>query len=270
MDTDIHTTSRATRADRARQIAVVVGGLVALVGAMAGSGVFGGTRVQDASDGALSATATVIAPAGPAFAIWSVIYAGLIGYSVWQLLPRQAQRDRHRRTGWWILTSQLLNAAWILSVQAGPLWLSVIVIVALLSVLALIFVRLQRIRSAGWQDAVVMDGTIGLYLGWVMVATIANITAWLVALGFNGFGWSEDAWGIIVLSAGTAVSVAVSIWSRGRLTPAVATAWGFAWISVGRLTSEPPSAVVGVAAAIAAGVALAVAVIARLAGPPPR
>ena len=253
-----------TVADRARQVAVVVGSLVALAGAMAGSGVFGGTQVKDAADGALSATATVIAPAVPAFSIWSVIYLGLLGYAVRQALPRQAARERHRGTGWWILASQLLNAAWILSVQAGLLGASVLIIIVLLIVLVLIFIRLQHIPADVWQDAVTMDGTIGLYLGWVTVATIANITAWLVDFGFTGFGWPADTWGVAVLVAGVAIAASLSVWSRGRLTPALATAWGFAWVSVGRLASEPLSTAVGVAASVAAAITVGIAVIVRV------
>lgn len=88
-------------------------------------------------------------------------------------------------------------------------------LIVLLIVLVLIFIRLQHIPSDGWQDAVKMDGTIGLYLGWVTVATIAKITAWLVDVGFMGFGRPADTLGVALLVAGVAIAASLSVWSRG-------------------------------------------------------
>lgn len=81
--------------------------------------------------------------------------------------------------------------------------------------LVLIFIRLQHIPSDGWQDAVTMEGTIGIYLGWVTVATIANITAWLVDVGFMGLGWPADTWTVAMLLPGVAIAASLSVWSRG-------------------------------------------------------
>src|SRR5690625_7537394 len=67
---------------------------VAIVLSFLGSGALGGTPINAAADGALSADATPFAPAGPAFSLWSVIYAGLVGYAVYQLLPAQPQGSR--------------------------------------------------------------------------------------------------------------------------------------------------------------------------------
>lgn len=254
-----------TPADRVRQVTVLLGGLLALFGAFLGSGALGGTPVQDAAGGALAADATLLAPYGPAFSIWSVIYAGLLGYAIWQLLPSQASRPRHRLLSWWILASQVLNALWILSVQAGFLGASVVIIAVLLLVLIIVFVRMRQLDARGWIDMLTMDATMGLYLGWVTVATIANITAWLVAIGFDGFGWPPEVWGLIVIVVGATISVATALWSRGRLAPALATAWGLAWIGVARVVDEPSSALVGATAFTAAALVLAAALIARLA-----
>src|ERR1700712_3333628 len=124
-----------TSHDTVRQIVVAVSAVLALIGSFIGSGAAGGTPIQDAAGGALSATATPIAPAGSAFSIWSVVYLGLLAYAVWQALPAPKTSARQRVLGYWIAASLLLNAAWILSVQFDQLGLSVPVIVALLVVL---------------------------------------------------------------------------------------------------------------------------------------
>ena len=130
------------RADLARLLTVTVSEVLCVLGTMLGVGVFGGPQVAEAAGGALSAEATLVAPATPAFSIWSVIYIGLAAYTVWQWLPAQRTAERHRRIGWLVAASMLLNAGWLLVVRAGWLWPSVLVIVALVVVLGLLVRRL--------------------------------------------------------------------------------------------------------------------------------
>ena len=250
--------------DITRQVTVAVSAVAAVIGSFIGSGAAGGTPIQEASGGALSATATPIAPDVPAFSIWSVIYLGLLAYAVWQLLPKQSGAERHRRLGYWVAASLLLNAAWILSVQFDLLWLSLPVIVALLAVLARAFVLCLRYRPSGVVDAVVTDGTLGLYLGWVSIATAANATAVLVAAGFTGFDVDPDAWAVAVLAIAAAVGVVVGIVGRGRIAPALSLSWGLAWVAVGRLTGELVSVPAGLTAIAAAAVVLLVTAVARV------
>ncbi|WP_374946859.1 tryptophan-rich sensory protein [Agreia sp.] len=253
--------STATTADRIRQVVVAISAVIAVVGSFIGAGLAGGTPIQDAAGGSLSADSTPIAPAGPAFSIWSVIYLGLLAYAVWQLLPAQASAPRQRQVGYWVAASLILNAAWILSVQFDQLALSCVVIVLLLAVLARTFVLLVDGRPTGIVETIVLDGTLGLYLGWVSIATAANLAAGLTTAGFDGFGWGEDAWAVIVLAIAALVGVLLAIRGRGRLAPAASLAWGLAWVAVSRTTGE----LISQPAMIAAIAAAAVVVIATLA-----
>ena len=264
--------STATRAepnppqpsDVVRQVVVVVAAVLAVVLAAVGSGAFGGTSVSGASGGALSADATPIAPATTAFSIWSVIYLGLVAYAVYQALPRQRSVDRHRRLGYWVAASMLLNAAWLFAaVQLGQVWLSVVVIVALLAVLARIFVTLFRTETRGWVDALVTDGTMGLYLGWVSVATAANVAAALVESGFDGFGVPSGVWSTVVLAVAGLSGVAVALAGRGRLAPMLSLVWGLSWVAVGRFAGQPLDTAAGVTALVAAVVVLVVTISVR-------
>lgn len=256
--------------DRLRQIIVLVLSLLAIAGAFIGSGAFGGTPVQDASGGALSSESTLIAPAGPAFSIWSVIYLGLFAYAVWQLFPRQAARTVHRRVGYLMAASMLLNAAWIGVVQLGSVGGSVFVIIVLLAALGITFSILRRTarddasRSERVVQAIVLDGTLGLYLGWVTIATAANVSAWLTDIGFDGFGLDPEIWGVTVVVVAAIVGIATAMVGRGRFTPAIALAWGLSWLAVARLTGEPDSRIVAIAAIIAAVLVLTAAVLTRV------
>ncbi|QYF72238.1 tryptophan-rich sensory protein [Cryobacterium sp. PAMC25264] len=253
--------------DLLRQGTVLLSAILALVGSFIGSGAAGGTPIQTASGGALAADATPIAPGGPAFAIWTPIYAGLVLYAIWQFLPRQKTDPRQRRLGYAIAASLLLNAAWILSVQFDLLWLSVPVIVLLLAVLVWIFLIVQDTRPRTLVETVLVDGTLGLYLGWVCVATAANITAVLVAAGFTGFGLSPDVWGVVVIAVAGLVGVLLAVIGRGRLTPTLALCWGLAWVAFARLTGDLLSTPTAVAAIVAVVAVVVVTVVVRVPAP---
>lgn len=245
-----------------KRIAVAVSAVVAVIGAYVGSGAAGGTPIQDAAGGALSASSTAIAPDGPAFSIWSVVYAGLIGYAVLQLF-RTANDERHERLVVPAVLSLLLNAAWILSVQFGFLWASEPIIVALLVVLIWTFTILRRTPSRGVVEAILTDGTFGLYLGWVCVATAANTAAVLTAAGFRGFGLGQDPWGVVVAAVAGLVGVLIALWGRGRLAPMASVAWGLAWVAVARFEGPLVSVPTAVAAVVAAAAVVVVTVVVR-------
>lgn len=241
--------------DTIRRLAVTLAALVCAFGTAVGTGLIG-TRVAESAGGSLSDEATLIAPAGPAFSIWSVIYLGLAGYVVWQWLPANATDTRARATGWLAAASMVLNAAWLLVTQQGWLWASVAVILVLALVLKVIAEQLSTRTARGWGERIVVDGTFGLYLGWVAVATCANIAATLVASGVADTGTGPEIVTVVILL----VVLALGWWYSHRYTNAVrwavaaAMAWGVAWIAYGRLGDEPASTLVGVSAiAVALG-----------------
>ncbi|PJI94206.1 tryptophan-rich sensory protein [Luteimicrobium subarcticum] len=243
--------------DTARRTVVVVAAVVALAVSTVGSGAFGGTPIADAAGGALSASATRVAPGTGAFSIWPVVYLGLLALAVVQALPSRARSARHRATGWWVAASAVLNAVWVLVVQAGWLWVSVAVIAALVAVLCVVAVRLARTPADGAAEAVLVDGTVGLYLGWVCVATIANAAAALADADVGGLGLGATTWSVVLLVV--AALLALALVSRLRtdlglcVGVALAVAWGIAWIGVGR-TVDPVDDVVAVVAWVAAAV----------------
>ncbi len=252
---------------------VLAGGILATVVAFLGAGVVGGTPVAEAAGGWLGQDATPVAPATPAFRIWSVIYLGLLAYSVWQLLPAQRRSSRQRTLRPWAAASMVLNAAWIWSVQLDQLTLSLVVIVVLLGVLVRMLLLTLEAPAESRLGAVVADGTFGLYLGWVTVATVANVAAVLAANGLEGLGPPAGRWddvaAAVVLAAAAGVGVVTAWRSGGRLAPAVGLGWGLTWIGVGRLGGDWASAITATAAFLAAVVVLVAAVMVRPAGPVP-
>jgi hypothetical protein len=247
---DVLVAQRATRQDRIRQVTVISSAVFAVIASFIGSGAAGGTPIQDAVGGALSADATLLSPDQPAFLIWTTIYAGLLAYAVWQALPTPATAPRQRRLGYWIAASMVLNGVWILMVQWGQLLISCFVIAGLLAVLAVIFVKLVDSRPSGLIETIVLDGTMGLYFGWVTIATVANVTALLVVIGFTGFQTPEHWWSIGMIIVAGLIGIGVAIRGRGRLTPALALSWGLFWIAISRFTGTLHSTPTAIAALI--------------------
>ena len=173
------------RRDILRQSSVIAAASFMVIAAFIGTGAAGGTSVQDLQGGALDADGSFLAPGRPAFGIWTVIYAGLLAYTVWQALPGQRASARQRSMGWWIALTMVLNGGWLVTSQFGPLVSTVVAIVALLAALGWTFHRavVTKEHQSPWLDSLLIDGVTGLHLGWVSVATVANVAAWLTAVG---------------------------------------------------------------------------------------
>lgn len=247
--------------DLPRLLTVTAAEIICLVGSMIGSGVFGGPEMAEAAGGALSTDATPIAPGGPAFSIWFVIYVGLALYTVWQWLPAQRSADRHRRIGWWVAASMVLNAAWLLVVRQGWLVMSVVVIVVLVLVLGLIVDRLADSGYDSTADAVLTGGTFGLYTGWVAVAVCANIAATLADAGVDPGDAGADLAAVGVLAAAALVGVFLAWRTAGNLAIGLAMGWGLTWIAIERGFGEPASEVTAISAVVAVLVVVASTVV---------
>ena len=244
--------------DLTRQIVVISAFCFMIVAAMVGSGLFGGTSVEDLQDGALSSEGSYLAPASTAFSIWSVIYVGLFAYTVWQAFPRQRERSRQRAVGWLIAGTMVLNGLWLVTAQFLTLPLTVLSIVLLLALLCVTFRATLLNPGRGVLDALLIDGVTGLHLGWVTLATVANTSAWLTTIVPAQAGGNAALWGIAVLVVVAVIGIGIAWASGWRIAPGLAMAWGLTWIGIGRLAGEPESTPIGVAAIVVAAVVLLV------------
>ena len=249
-----------------RPLVVTGSAVVMVIGTLAGFGLLG-TRVEESSGGAFAADATLLTPATPAFSLWSLIYLGLLGYVIWQW--RALDSPRAARIAWPAAASMLLNALWLGVTQLGWLWPSVAVILTLALVLGVLVRRLGAHPPTSRLEAVVVDGTFGVYLGWVSVASVANITAVLVDAGIDpGAPWAEVL-AVAVLVGAALLGIVYAARLGGRWAIAAAMAWALAWIAVGRLAGPLYSTATAVAAVLAGVAVLAATAVLRRADPVP-
>ncbi|TYC98413.1 tryptophan-rich sensory protein [Arthrobacter echini] len=237
--------------DIVRQSVVTLSAVACILGSAAGVGVFGGPSIADAAGGLFSPDATLLAPSSSAFSIWSLIYVGLVAYTVFQWLPSQRRSARQRRLGWTVAASMLLNLAWILSAQAGLLVLSLIIIMLLFFTLLVAVRTLNAFPGSSRLEGALVDTPIGLYLGWILVAAAANAAALLTARNADLFAWGGDTWAIVGIAAVLITAAVVCSTDRGRLAVAAATSWGLLWIAVERALGEPSAIDVAFTAVLA-------------------
>lgn len=226
--------------------------VVTLVGVVIGNGLLG-SEESVGEEGSIASTQTLITPAGPAFSIWSLIYLFLFAYVIWQALPAGSRSARAPSVIAPAVASLVLNAAWIVVVlQVGSAWGSVAVMVLLVASLVVLHRRLRASAPESTAERWVLDIGFGLYLGWINVATAANITFALVLSDVTPAADVAVPIAIGVLVAVVAVAAYVVRGVSEPLAVGAAMAWGLAWICVDRLGTEPESMAVAVAAGVAA------------------
>ena len=233
----------STLTDLVRNVVVALLAIAQVVVAVLAGGAVGAVAREYASP---------LLAAGWAFAVWLPIYAGFLGYAVFQALPGQRARQVHRETGWWMAASALFSVGWVLAFAANWLPLAELLIIALLVSIAIVFGRFCRTPAEGGAERVVARGTVALYAGWLCMATPMATAATGVWFGLPGTGALAAIAAVVVLLAVTAI---VS-WAVLSGTAVVLFAAGAVWAIVGIALNEPPASVV-VAGAVAIVIVLA-------------
>jgi hypothetical protein len=168
-------------------------------------------------------------PAGFTFSIWSIIYLGLIGFAIYQFSFWNKQNQLLSRINWKIIASGIFNCLWIFAWHYLLFELTLPLMIGLLVSLVLVNIDIyQYARDNEFNPKFtwLIRISFGIYLGWICVATIANISVFLTYINWGGFGLSPEFWLFVTLSAG--VAVAVLLMKRlYAFTAAVAIAWGF-------------------------------------------
>ena len=164
-------------------------------------------------------------PAGPTFSIWGVIYLLLLIYCVVQF--RGSNMEAISNISWLFGVTCFLNAIWIVFWHYGKLPLSLLVMLGLL--VSLIYINIL-IRDLPFG---ILKATFGIYLGWICIATIANVIALLVNEGWNGFNISQETWTIIMILAGTLI-VGLTVYRLKNPFIGLSVIWAFIGIAIKR------------------------------------
>lgn len=215
--------------DVIRQIVVLLSTLgVIVVNGLANALPLNGQGTGEISDG----FDVYFVPAGYVFSIWGLIYLGLLAYSIYQVLPSQRENPRLRRTGWLYVLSCAANVAWLFLWHYEVFTFTVLAMGILLLSLIAIYLLLDTGRSqVSAAETWLVRVPFSIYLGWITVATIANVTALLAYWDWGAWGISPEAWTLIMLAIATVVGGVMSF-TRGDIAYALVLIWAFSGIAI--------------------------------------
>lgn len=164
-------------------------------------------------------------PTGLTFSIWGIIYLLLAAYCVVQFTG--SNKEAVSDISWLFAISCILNALWIVFWHYGRLPLSVIVMLGLFVTLIGINISIRELPFG------IIKAAFGIYLGWICIATIANITALLVNANWNGFNIPQETWTVIMIIIGM-ILIGLTIYRLKNPFTGLAVIWAFIGIAIKR------------------------------------
>jgi hypothetical protein len=198
--------------------------LVIAVSYISQTGVINGNTM-----GSLSAEYyNLFTPASYAFAIWGIIFLALLafsGYQLFQAFKARKDLDFLRKTGYWFFIANMANVAWVFAWLNEFTGLSVLLMFLILFSLIKVILNtnmerwdapLKIIAFSWWPNC--------LYSGWIAVASIANVSAYLVKIGWNAPFFSEEIWTVIMIAIAGLLNIAM-IYTRNMREFAAVGVW---------------------------------------------
>lgn len=143
---------------------------------------------------------TLITPSGYVFSIWGIIYILLGVFIVYQALPSQQGKGFQSKIGWFFVVSSLLNCIWLFLWQFEFLTFTVLIMFLLLTSLIFIYVRVGIGKTkAPIIEKLAVYVPFSIYLGWITIASVANVATVLVSLNWGGFGLNAQIWTTLIV-----------------------------------------------------------------------
>lgn len=171
---------------------------------------------------------TGFTPPGYVFGIWSIIYLGLIAFSIAALRAVPRTRARIERIIGPYLLNAVGNCAWIIVWHSRMVLVSVLVMLFILATLIVIFWRLRNLQRPTWSEFLVVDGVFSLYFGWITAATLLNFANLCFDLKWYPFDLTMDQWALVSVAFATAIYVWMGSVTRDAVYCAV-----FVWAGIG-------------------------------------
>lgn len=174
----------------------------------------------------------LIVPANYAFAIWGLIYIGLFAFAIYQVLPSQRENPNLRKTGYLLTIASVAQCVWVYLFLSRYFAASVIAMLWILIPLIIMYLRLGiGVTHASRGERWFIRYPIGIYLGWISVATIVNIASALFINDWNGFGISPENWTAIMVIIATFIAT-LSLTQRQDFTYSGVTVWALIAIAI--------------------------------------
>jgi hypothetical protein len=167
-------------------------------------------------------------PAGYVFSIWGLIYLALFAFTIYSVTPKGRADTRIDQVAWLVIASNLFNAVWIFLWHYQQFPLTLIAMAGLLITLLAIYLKLRiGLEKRNIADRLLVELPFSLYLGWITVATVANVSQVLYAsMGWRGSPFSEPIWAVVMLVVAALLGVLMIFLRREVVYPLVLV-WAF-------------------------------------------
>lgn len=245
---------------RSRLLLPIVNAL-ALVWALVWNGLANALPLGGMNTGELSDLyPNLFVPAGLTFSIWGLIYLALLGFVVagFVFARRPESDDPVARLGPWFAVNTVANGLWIIAWHYRYVAVSLAVMGVILASLIAMYLRLGvgRRPSSGALETWAVRAPVSLYLGWITVATIANVTTLAIDLGAPAYGAVPAALTVAVLAVALGITARMLAAHRDVVFAGVVV-WAFAGIAIARSGSSAEGAALVYAVAIGGAVLVA-------------
>ena len=205
---------------------------------LSNTGIFNGNTMSTVS----ARYQNYFTPAGYAFSIWGLIYLGLAAFVIYHAIiafKNSHEKNVVLKVGWWFVISCLANSAWIFAWLYDYTGLSVIIMIILLFSLVMIILRTRmELDDLPMKQIAFVWWPFSLYAGWITVALIANVSAWLTKINWDGFGISSIAWTILMIIVAGIIYL-IMTWQRIMREYALVGVWGLVAVAVANWTDQP-------------------------------
>lgn len=205
--------------------------IVIAVNFLAQTGKINGKTVGEISD----KSANLFTPADYAFSIWGLIYIALLafsGFMVYQAFSNGKHIDFIKNTSIWFIVANLGTALWVIAWLYGFTGMSVVLMFLILAkLLKLIINNDMEIWDAPFKVIAFYWWPICLFSGWITVASIANMAAWLTEIGWDGAVFSEVEWTVIMIGVAVIINL-LMIYLRNMREFALVGVWALVAIYI--------------------------------------
>jgi len=173
---------------------------------------------------------TLITPAGFTFSIWGIIYTLLLVFIVYQILPQNREQSFLRQINFLFALSGILNIFWLFLWHYEFITFSVILMFGLMATLIAIYLRLNIGRaSVPLREKICVHIPFSVYLGWITVASIANVAVALTVAGWDGGGIQPVTWAVLVIVVALLITL-IAIATRKDVAYGLVIIWTLAGI----------------------------------------
>jgi hypothetical protein len=229
----VSNSSRKTTLQVGNLIGVII---TVIVNVLATIGLINGISTAAISD----SYPNLFVPSGLTFSIWSIIYILLFVFAIYQAkdLFKKEKEDLPflDQINYLFIIASAANIIWIFVWQYEIIIASVVIMLVLLVSLIAIYLKLNIGKAdVSSKVKIYIHLPFSVYLGWITVATIANVTALLVSVSWDGFGIAPDLWTILVIIVAGIITGAMLL-TRKDIAYSLVVIWALLGIVIKRFT----------------------------------